>query len=157
MDLEVSDLLEMTEVVWSTVLGLPIQQRLDDNATRPGITGYVRISGAWEGVLLVFAAGDLGRRMAASMFAMDAASVTESEIVDAIREVANILGGNIKGLVPQPTLLSLPSTMDGPGTKKHFPYTREVCTLNLECEGDWLDVSVLKAFVDEAACADAES
>ncbi len=150
MDPEVSDLLQMTEVVWSTVLGLPLEQRTETDAKAPGITGCVHITGAWEGVLLIFAAGELGRTLAASMFAMDAAEVTESETIDAICEIANILGGNIKALVPQPSLLSLPSTLDGPRANQHFPRTREVCGLNLTCEGEQLSVLVLKKVTDDA-------
>jgi chemotaxis protein CheX len=94
------------------MLGLPLEQAA---ATRPPecITGMVEISGGFSGTVVVELSRPLARKVAAALFGMELDQVTEAEVVDAVGEVVNILGGNLKALLPGPSTLSLPRVDDG--------------------------------------------
>jgi chemotaxis protein CheX len=52
-------------------------------------------------------------RAAALMFGFDEGEVSPSDALDAVGELVNIVGGNLKGTVSLATDLSLPSVTDG--------------------------------------------
>ncbi|NIQ01639.1 MAG: chemotaxis protein CheX, partial [Nitrospinaceae bacterium] len=51
----------------------------------------------------------LARQAAAIMFQLQEDTAGPEEIQDAFGELANITGGNIKALLPEPSYLSLPA------------------------------------------------
>jgi chemotaxis protein CheX len=50
---------------------------------------------------------------AEAMFAAEAGSLSWDEVSDALGELTNMVGGNIKGLLPAPSTLSIPSVAGG--------------------------------------------
>ena len=114
--LTVATISDITQEAWVAMLN-------DDGALVPsgdvapgeGITGYVTITGAWSGLVGLSCSPAAARQAAALMFATDEASLEDVEVTDAIGELVNIVGGNLKSLLPEPTVLSLPSVVaDGP-------------------------------------------
>lgn len=100
---------ELTKVVWATVLGLPVLPREQGAEVAEGdVTTSVDIGGAWEGTVSITFSRALARQLAASMFAYDDGEVSTDELVDALGELANIVGGNVKGFLPGPCRLSVP-------------------------------------------------
>ena len=87
----------------------------DDGAPFAGesMTGCVHISGEWGGSVLVDAPASHAQQAAEAMFAADPGSLTADEVSDALGELTNMVGGNIKGLLPAPSSLSLPSVAGG--------------------------------------------
>ena len=94
--------------VWADMLGLPLEAG-EAGAAPERICAWVGISGAWSGTVTVELAAPLARRVAAALFGMSPEEVTDTEVTDAVGEVVNILGGNLKALLPGPSALSLPS------------------------------------------------
>ncbi|MFO0569037.1 MAG: chemotaxis protein CheX [Polyangiaceae bacterium] len=111
MSLEASEVVEVTQMVWTSVLGeeVALDPVTDDFFDAPLFTGCVTVSGAWEGAVTVGCSAELAKQVTAAMFelAPDAASI--AEVADAMGEIANMIGGNIKALLPGPSLLSLPA------------------------------------------------
>lgn len=103
-----AELVRITDYVWSTVLEFDLEELPDGAGPRDGLTGCVWIHGAWEGAVLLECDRDLARQAAAVMFERDAAQVSEHDLRDAIGELINMVGGNIKSLLPAPSELSLP-------------------------------------------------
>ena len=134
--------------VWETVLSRSLEDLPDPGPEGQGITGCINISGAWEGVVQVYCEGELGRHLASAMFEMEPDEVSIAEITDAVAEIANILGGNIKALLPQPSFLSLPSTVVGRRCDIHYPRTQVAAELTLRCEGERVGLHVLKGSPD---------
>ena len=144
------DLIEIVNEVWDAYLQQPEAAALDN----PGppdpkaITAAVSITGAWEGHVRVLvppaAAGDI----TALMLAMDAAEVTDQDVTDAMGELINVVGGNIKNRGAQPAKLGLPVVATG---KMLFPATRETHRLAI-CwqDGDPITFSVLHVNPDRA-------
>jgi CheY-specific phosphatase CheX len=77
------------------------------------MTGCVQISGAWDGAVTIQCSPDLARAAAAAMLEMEAAATSFDDVRDALGEIANMVGGNLKALLPGPTNLSLPLVVEG--------------------------------------------
>ncbi len=77
------------------------------------------------------------------MFGIDENEAGEEEIQDAIGELANMTGGNIKSLLPEPCYLSLPAVAI---TDHGFrvPGSELVTQINFACDDNLFMVSLLK-------------
>jgi CheY-specific phosphatase CheX len=104
------ELMELTAAVFGPMLGVDIAPAPDAAASSSSSFASVRISGAWNGVVVVSGAKDLFRNAAATMYGCAAADVDDALADDAMREIANIIGGNLKALLPGENELSLPTS-----------------------------------------------
>ena len=87
---------------------------------QPGNDSYtatVRFAGDWQGALLVrcdrSTADDLARRL------VKTSSVSPEDVSDAMGELANMIGGNIKSVLPPGVVLSVPEVVFG--KEVHIP------------------------------------
>ena len=55
------------------------------------------------------------------MFGMEPDEVSADEVADAVGELTNMVGGNIKSLLPEPSLLSLPTVSRGAPVRVRVP------------------------------------
>jgi chemotaxis protein CheX len=76
------------------------------------------------------------------MFEMDEAEVGDGEVADAFGELANIIGGNLKCLLPEPSQLSLPTVSLGAEHAVTVPGAGLLEHLELDCDGDRLHIAV---------------
>ena len=136
---------QTVETVWATLLGLAVQRKpapaQPDES--PAWAGTVRISGAWEGEVRVTCSAELAHRAAAIMFAVERAVANVAQAEDALRELANVTGGNLMEVLPGPSQLSMPSVWNGEGTPPSPPGLL-LSRLFFECQGEPLSVAVLR-------------
>jgi chemotaxis protein CheX len=113
--------------VWDS-LGLgdagPVPGAAEDDRL---VTASVSVAGRWTGHVTVSCGTDTGRALAAAMLGLDGSNIEDADMADAIGELANMVGGSLKGLLPPPSTLSLPHVITGPGATHHFPHARPVC------------------------------
>jgi chemotaxis protein CheX len=113
MPLQNEDIRKVTESVWSAMLGVNLIST--DGAPRLAkqgfLTGCVYIVGGWEGLTTIQCSERLARKAASIMFGCDEPQA--EEIRDALGELVNMTGGNIKSLLPGPCELSLLSSSKG--------------------------------------------
>src|SRR6185503_18485719 len=131
---------------WSTLLGLEVQRRAtpaEPANEANGWAGTVRISGAWDGEVRVECSEELAHRAAAILFAVDRAAANAAQAEDALRELANVTGGNLMEVLPGPSQLSMPSVWNGTGTPPS-PAGLHLSRLYFECQGEPLSVIVLR-------------
>lgn len=98
---------ELTQLVWSTMLGLEAEGA---EARGPGaleVATAVDITGAWQGTVSVACPSALARRLASALDG-GRAHDTEGEIADALAEIVSVIGGNLKATLPGPSELSAP-------------------------------------------------
>jgi chemotaxis protein CheX len=102
--------------IWLTVLGLGLMA----TGPSPGgplpddvLTSSVSIDGSWHGAVLLQCSKHFAKRAACLMFGLDATDVGNSEVNDALGELANMISGNVKALLPGPCRLSLPVVLEG--------------------------------------------
>jgi chemotaxis protein CheX len=110
MQLEQRQVHQVVEQVWAAILGWQVDA---GNETSVGRTGQVPISGAWEGLVALTCDEELARQAAGAMFDCDPELLTSAEIDDALGELANIVGGNLRPLLPQQNRMGLPRAVDG--------------------------------------------
>jgi chemotaxis protein CheX len=114
---------EITRDVWGSFLSMDLEQVAADEEplAGPTMTGCVHLSGAWGGSVLVETSADHAQQAAEAMFAADPGSLSADEVSDALGELTNMVGGNIKGLLPAPSSLSLPSVAGGESYTMRVP------------------------------------
>jgi chemotaxis protein CheX len=109
------DIVEITRQVWSSFLLLDLLPMDVELAPLrgPRLTGVVQVSGQWRGSVVLECPLEHAVTAAEAMFAADAGTLSADEVGDALGELTNMVGGNIKSLLPVPSALSVPSVMEG--------------------------------------------
>ncbi len=80
--------------------------------------------------------------IASNMFDMSEDELTEAEIRDALGEIVNMVGGNLKGIVEGESSLSLPCVCISAGSAP-FDSSFVGLTVSNRCQGDPLIVRLL--------------
>ena len=147
MEFDATDLEEVVGAVWSGMLGVPMvaSQQLDSSGGAEDplqFTGCIHISAGWEGSLLVQAPEPVARELAAAMFGIEADDLGDEELVDALGEVTNMIGGNVKALVGG-NVLSLPSVTRGRDFHVAVPGSRVCASTRVESCGQTSHVLLL--------------
>jgi chemotaxis protein CheX len=145
------DLRTIADQVWASYLDvdgdsplvlIPAQRQHTD------VSASVSVTGAWRGHVVIRCTDTASRNVAGALLGLEFDDVTTEDITDALGELANIIGGNIKSLLPEPSALSLPHVLLNANGGDHFPAVTQVCHLI----GTWLDepmsVSVLESTAD---------
>jgi chemotaxis protein CheX len=143
----VDDLGEIAEQVWSSYLNpegtnplFPFPSPEHEKLLRSAesVSASVSITGSWHGHVVVTATATFARFAAAALLAMEVAEVANEDIVDAMGELANIVGGNVKSTLPAVCAVSLPHVITGIGVESRWPSATQVC----ELAGTWQDEPV---------------
>lgn len=106
-------IVEMTREIW-TVLLSDEGDLLTGGVDGGEVSATVSMTGAWNGTACLTCSRSAARRAARLMFDLPDDELTDQEIDDAMGELINVVGGNIKGILPGPTDLSLPTLHEGP-------------------------------------------
>ncbi|MCA9084118.1 MAG: chemotaxis protein CheX [Planctomycetaceae bacterium] len=96
--------------VFDDMLAMPTQvvDRPVSEFNTDRIVAAIRISGSVEEVVVVEAPTASASLIGETMFAADPGTLASEEICDAVGEVVNMIGGNVKGLYDGDSKLSLP-------------------------------------------------
>jgi chemotaxis protein CheX len=144
---------EITERVWASLVEAPLLPRQPGqpgaavNGPGPGsrtFTGCVQITGAWEGAVTVHCSEQLAKMLTAAMFMVDPQDTSLEEVTDALGELANMVGGNVKALLPEPCRISLPAVADGLDYRLSVPGARPMTAVTWTCLGEPLMVRLLE-------------
>lgn len=141
--IEPDHVVQITGDVWDSFLQLPLRTA---TATRPSneheAHAAVHISGTWNGSVTLSCSRELVRRAAGAMFQADPGELDEAEIRDAFGELANMVGGQVKSLLPEPSQLSLPAVSYGEAHAFAVPGAVVVTQVEMDCLDELLDVTV---------------
>jgi chemotaxis protein CheX len=131
--------------VWASFLGdESIIEAFDEPSTDglERIVASVFVEGPWSGAILVGVSEETGREIAAALLAVPVADVSRADINDALGEVANVVGGNLKTLLPPPSTLSLPIVAAGGQAQVVPAGATPVLRVTLSWAGAPVEVSV---------------
>ena len=110
-------LIRLVVAVWDSLLQFPILIRAehgaDTHAPLDLLVGTIRITGPWPATVALIAPAAFAADCAVVMYSQPAATLSAGDIADAWGELSNIVGGNLKALLPPPSLLSLPEVEPG--------------------------------------------
>ena len=139
------DLAEMVEQVWLSYLdpdGVSPLVPTGDQYQPSEVHSSVSISGSWTGHLVYASSTAAARRAAAAFLAMDAADVSQEDLSDVLGELANIVGGNVKAMLPSGCYLSLPQVVLAPESATRYPNADRVGGLYAAWDGEPVSVSM---------------
>ncbi len=139
-------LYELVETIWGSMLSLPVAPAGGDFFVRDaaGLTASVQITGAWHGCVLLLPTESFARRATAIMLDQPEAELQQVDLLDAVAELCNMIGGGVKSLVPGPSTLSLPSVMQGTQFALRMPKTHLAAQLAFTCDSQPMEVRVLE-------------
>lgn len=109
--LETDVITAVTEQVWADFLRIPISHA-DSTQGEAECAASISIEGAWNGAVIVACSRKLARQAAATMYSCPVSEIDDASWRDTLNEVANIMGGNLKALLPGPSSLGLPEAFD---------------------------------------------
>lgn len=141
-----TDLHAVVDEVWTTFLGPedPLLPALPDSGLSAGGTwsAATSVTGAWNGVVTVEIPDLVAQTATERMLGLTPDEVLSTEdVADAVGELVNMIGGNVKSLMPGPSALSLP--LVARGTIASPSDLTEVSHLDLTWAGSPLRVTVL--------------
>ncbi|GAA3801764.1 chemotaxis protein CheX [Nocardioides panacisoli] len=141
------DVRAVTDEVWTTLLGeaAPLIDRLVPVGTPFDSVGVwsaaVTVSGGWEGSVTVELTTYVAGALTTTMLDLPHdAEVSDADVADAVGELVNMLGGNVKSLMPGPSVLSLPSV--AAGRAAFSSDAREVARVEATWDGEPVRVTV---------------
>ena len=143
-----NEIRQITQWIWAATLDREIQpgHHPDWQARQTQtLMGSVRITGDWEGAVTLNCSTALARQIAAIMFGIPEQATTIEQTQDALGELTNMVGGNIKALLPVPSRLSLPTVAEGVDYLALLPGGRVISEVNFECLGEPFFVILLKS------------
>jgi chemotaxis protein CheX len=102
------------EQIWAAFLDgeiVPVLEPDLDDGYAGRLIAWVSISGDWSGHLMVICSEAAARAVTTGMFQLDDAEISAAEIADALGEIANMVGGSLRGMVGMDAVLSLPQVV----------------------------------------------
>lgn len=135
-----------TETIWDSILGLKavkIDAPFKPEGQYNTLAGCVHIMGAWEGTVNIQCPTALARQAAAIMYQIKEDDAVMEQLQDALGEITNMTGGNLKSLLAEPCYLSLPAVALTDFALR-IPQTEIVSTVNFMCDNHNFAVSLLK-------------
>ena len=138
--LEAATVQSIADDVWTSLVGdgevlvpLPVP------APEVTVSAWVQITGPWCGAVVVTCDEPTARALTECLLRARPPVVIEPEDVDdALGELANVLGGNVKAALPGPAALGLPQT--GPTPPAARP--DDLCRLTAQWRGQFLTITV---------------
>jgi len=138
---------------WTSTLGFQVESAKSAEYSADGaFTVSVKITGAWDGEVRLHCSPQLARSIAAVIFQMEADKVGSHDILDALSELIHIIGGNLKALLAQPVILSLPTLPGSAHEANTTPPGETVFRLALLSEGHPFVVTFWHYLPDAGAC-----
>ncbi len=118
---------EVPAEVLVDIVGDVFESLLGEEAGRPYLVPYaevgtpvsseIGIDGGWSGRVVLRMPRAMAEHITGTLFALPADLVAESDLRDVIGELINVIGGNVKGMLPGTNALTLPSTDLEPGAE----------------------------------------
>jgi chemotaxis protein CheX len=112
-----SQIEEITQSIFATMLDTQLIQRHEPWQCEGGdLLATIQITGEFMGSVVLELSHAAARISAARMLGAQPDTVTDADQRDVAAELVNMIGGNLKSMLPGPSMLSLPTVIDGPRT-----------------------------------------
>jgi CheY-specific phosphatase CheX len=146
MEFSDHDIVRISEDIWIAMLEMAPHYTGPEPPEEPHgpvVVGIINVSGAWEGSVVLHLDEKLAGEVARRMLTLGDASPTLLDLQDAIGELSNMTGGNIKALAGGECHLSLPTVIQGSSFTLRFPGMKTVNRLGFRVEGLPYTINVL--------------
>lgn len=105
---------QIVQSVFSTMLEIDLLRA--EEVTSPdddSLLVTIPIAGQWMGNVVLELSPNVATEAAAAMLRIPVAEVTETDRREVAAELVNMVGGNLKSMLPAPSYLSLPTILSG--------------------------------------------
>jgi chemotaxis protein CheX len=142
--LSIADLIDAETVqsiaqeAWSALVGeeeflVPLPGGDPEDA----VSSWVDVRGPWNGAVVITTARSTAEQLSRELLKEHAPPVLDDEdIEDGLGELANVVGGNVKAVLPGPSALGLPEVGSAPAAGP------DTCRVDLLWRGQSLTISV---------------
>jgi chemotaxis protein CheX len=130
----------IAEDAWIALVGedevlVPLPEELPPDA----LSAWVDVVGPWTGSVVLTTGRQTAVDLCRALLGEAAPDLLEHEdVADAFGEIANVVGGNVKAVLPGPSALSLPEVGSGPAVRN----PADLCRLDVLWRGQPLSISV---------------
>ena len=106
----------IAQEAWSALIGeddflVPLPGGLPDDA----VSSWVEVVGPWTGAVVLTCGRATAEELSRCLLAEHAPPVLDAEdVADGLGELANVVGGNVKAVLPGPSVLGLPEVGSAP-------------------------------------------
>jgi chemotaxis protein CheX len=105
---------QITQSIFSTMLNIDVLRVYEPVASeQEPLLAAIQITGNWTGCTVLSLSTEVANEAAANMLQQDLASVSEDDRKEVAAELVNMIGGNLKSILPGPSYLSLPTIVAG--------------------------------------------
>jgi CheY-specific phosphatase CheX len=140
-----ADIQAMAKEAWDVLLGgqLVVAAGPLPDGEMETMTGSIHLGGEYRASIVLKCPMPFAGMIAAAMFGDDAARHRIEDQRDALGEMANVIAGNLKALVPGATTLSLPVVAHGTSYTFRVFGSHEVHRCHFTWQDSWLEVLLL--------------
>jgi chemotaxis protein CheX len=134
----------IAQEAWSALVGgdeflVPLPGGPPDDA----VSAWVEIVGPWTGTVVLTCSRTTAEELSRCLLAEHAPPVLDDEDVqDGLGELANVVGGNVKAVLPGPSVLGLPEVGSGPPAGPTTGPPADTCRVDLLWRGQSLTITV---------------
>ncbi len=135
---------DLVSLAWQTFVGselIPVETGAPIDPDQM-VSSAISIGGPWSATVVLHCSRVLARNGAASVLGMEPAELEDADMLDIVGELANIIGGNVKGFVSDADSewsLSLPVVSEG---MQSVPGSRLATEVAFLCEGETISCEV---------------
>ena len=152
MQVDQEQILTASRELWTAQLGLTVAPPVAANGDQEKCwASCVKISGAWQGAILLECSESILRHAAATLFAADGEDTPEDELQDAIKELAEMFGKKLRPYLPGEIKISRPSIVEDETSCKALNGMLGLSELKMSCEGRPVRIVLFEAQPDMAA------
>jgi len=109
-----ADLASIVEAVFRTMMDIEVQPVETSWTPAPNpVTAAVYFAGEWRGAVLIECTRQQACYFAHRFMGVDTPAEIDDDVRDTIGELANMLAGNLKSVLPRGVGLSMPSVVEG--------------------------------------------
>jgi CheY-specific phosphatase CheX len=131
-ELNKASLVKANAQFWEQMLGMQLELTVCAeifSSSEEHLLASVSLSGAWTGRIEIGLSRGLARAATAAMMMQPEDALSEADVLDAIREIANMIGGVIKSSLPRPCAMALPESAVATGGLCNEPEQDDTLTV----------------------------
>lgn len=131
--------------VWSSIVGTALEVTDSEEALRgPTMAATVPYYGDWRGAVIVRVDAPLARIVGSRMFMIPEDELTDADVQDAVGEVCNMIGGNLRAHLSRTCELGTPTIATGTGLHVCVPDTHALARIRYRSEDCGVEVTLLQ-------------
>ena len=145
-EIELDMLERIVKSVFITMLDLAVFS--SEITHQPGmsrLTSFVQMTGDWNGAVLLECSPRQACLFAGRILSMEPPDIVDDGVSDAMGELANVIGGNLKCGMSAGVCLSMPSVLDGRDYDVRMDRSEVRERITFECSEGYFWVTLLEA------------